>query len=422
LGLAIIGWVKFKNGLEITADLVVATDSIRSNTRAEIGVETHATPLSSCCYRCIVPYEKLEKLGLTEYVTRNAIKYWGGMGIEKIVMSPAGGGSMICCYCFYPASLNDTRDDGWNVSATPEQLVETFKTIEPNMKRLFAEAEDIKMWRLYDHKPYEYWVKGKVALSGDAAYPMMPDQSQGAVSAFEDAVALSLLFSESNLAKKSVEQLLKKYESLRKPRATMLQAASLRARLDLTERIGWSSVDTKPGKLTIEDVAGYKIVNEIASKWSDIAIISSDLVCEILLAESSHLWSQKNNAQESNTIFDGSGERLTVGILAPTMAQLGPRTAIFIQRSTQADPGGVCRFKPNLDDPLVMEDECSHDAHVATSVVGFAQSPSSLAPMGRRIKAQRLSGVGLVLETERIKPYVAVLGHLFGHSSPAFAA
>jgi salicylate hydroxylase len=73
------------------------------------------------------------------------------MGIEKIVMSPAGGGSMICCYCFYPAALNDTRDDGWNVSATPEQLVETFKTIEPNMKRLFTEAEDIKMWRLYDH-------------------------------------------------------------------------------------------------------------------------------------------------------------------------------------------------------------------------------------------------------------------------------
>ncbi|KAL9566138.1 hypothetical protein ACKAV7_009725 [Fusarium commune] len=246
------GWVKFENGLEITADLVVAADGIRSNTRAEIGVQTHATPSSSCCYRCIVPYEKLEKLGLTKFVTRNAIEYWGGMGIEKIVMSPAGGGSMICCYCFYPASLNDTRDDGWNL--------------------LFAEAEDIKMWRLYDHKPYEYWVKGKVALAGDAAHPMMPDQSQGAVSAFEDAGALGLLFSESNLAKRSVEQLLKQYESLRKPRATMLQAASLRARLDLTERIGWSSVDTKPGKLTIEDVAGYKMENDIASKWSDITV------------------------------------------------------------------------------------------------------------------------------------------------------
>ncbi|KAL9566187.1 hypothetical protein ACKAV7_009721 [Fusarium commune] len=234
------GWVKFENGLEITADLVVAADGIRSNTRAEIGVQTHATPSSSCCYRCIVPYEKLEKLGLTKFVTRNAIEYWGGMGIEKIVMSPAGGGSMICCYCFYPASLNDTRDDG-NGTYHRTQYEEAL-----------CRGEDIKMWRLYDHKPYEYWVKGKVALAGDAAHPMMPDQSQGAVSAFEDAGHL--------------------YESLRKPRATMLQAASLRARLDLTERIGWSSVDTKPGKLTIEDVAGYKMENDIASKWSDITV------------------------------------------------------------------------------------------------------------------------------------------------------
>jgi salicylate hydroxylase len=101
---------------------------------------------------------------------------------------------------------------------------------------------------------------------------MMPDQSQGAVSAFEDAAALGLLFSQSNLAKKSVEELLKQYESLRKPRATMLQAASLRARLDLSERIGWSSVNPKPGKLTIEDVAGYKMEKDITSRWNDITI------------------------------------------------------------------------------------------------------------------------------------------------------
>lgn len=242
-------------------------------TRAAIGVETHATPSTSCCYRCIIPYDKLENLGLTEYVTRNAIEYWGGMGIEKIVMSPAAGGSMICCYCFYPATHNDLRDDGWNVSATPEELVETFKTIEPDMQRLFAQAEDIKMWRLYDHKPYAYWVKGKVALAGDAAHPMMPDQSQGAVSAFEDAGSLGLLLSENNLKTHSVEELLKRYEKLRKPRATMLQAASLRARLDLTERIGWSSVDTKPGKVTIEDVAGYKMENDITSRWADLTAV-----------------------------------------------------------------------------------------------------------------------------------------------------
>ncbi|KAK7417708.1 hypothetical protein QQX98_004364 [Neonectria punicea] len=266
------GWVKFENGLEITANLVIAADGIRSTLRAAIGVETHATPSTSCCYRCIVPIDTLKQLGLTEFVTREAIEYWGGMGIEKIVMSPAAGGNMICCYCFYPSSYNDLCEDGWNFSATPEQLVETFKTIDPTVKKLFGQAEDIKMWRLYDHKPYSYWVKGKVALAGDSAHPMMPDQSQGAVSAFEDAAALGLLLSEMNLLSLSVEEALKRYEALRKPRATMLQAASLRARLDLTERIGWSSANNKPGKLTIEDVAGYKMEKDIATRWPDLTV------------------------------------------------------------------------------------------------------------------------------------------------------
>lgn len=187
-------------------------------------------------------------------------------------MSPAAGGELICCYCFYPASYNDLRDDGWNFSATPEQLVETFNSIDPTMKELMAEAEDIKMWRLYDHKPYSHWVKGKVALAGDSAHPMMPDQSQGAVSAFEDAAALGLLLSEPNLRNNSVGELLKQYEALRKPRATMLQEASLKARLDLTERIGWSSVDKKPGKLTIEDVAGYILEDDLVAKWPEVNV------------------------------------------------------------------------------------------------------------------------------------------------------
>lgn len=224
----------------------------------------------SCCYRCIITKENLVDIGLTEFIDRGSIEYWtppDGRGIYKIVMSPAAGNSLICCYCFYPVTNNEVRADGWNFSATQEQLIETFATIEPRMKQVFSRAEDIKMWRLYDHKPYPYWVKGKVALLGDAAHPMMPDQSQGAVSAFEDAAALGLILAAQNLEGVKVENALKRYEELRKGRATMLQAASLRARLDLKERIGWSSNETnKTGNLTIEEVAGYKMEEDLARR------------------------------------------------------------------------------------------------------------------------------------------------------------
>jgi salicylate hydroxylase len=84
------------------------------------------------------------------------------------------------------ARYNDLKEDGWNISTTPENLAATFPDIDLRVRKLFLNAEDIKMWRLYMHEPYPYWVKGRCALLGDAAHPMMPDQSQGACMAIED--------------------------------------------------------------------------------------------------------------------------------------------------------------------------------------------------------------------------------------------
>lgn len=140
---------------------------------------------TSCCYRCIIGADKLRSLDLDDYISNEAIEYWGGYGINKIVMSPCSNGEVVSCYCFYPASFNNLREDGWDIGATPEQLVETFPDLDPRMQKLMLNAEDIKMWRcmlfipelaptvliiplVYRHQPYPFWAKGKVCLLGDA--------------------------------------------------------------------------------------------------------------------------------------------------------------------------------------------------------------------------------------------------------------
>ncbi|KOC10001.1 salicylate hydroxylase [Aspergillus flavus AF70] len=251
------GIIQFENGASATADLIVAADGIRSSSRNLIGITPNFTMSTSCCYRCIIGADKLRSLGLDDYISNEAIEYWGGFGIDKIVMSPCSNGEVVSCYCFYPAEYNELREDGWNISATPQQLVDTFPGLDPRMKKLMLNAEDIKMWRLYRHEPYPYWVKGKVCLLGDAAHPMMPDQSQGSCMAFEDAGALGLVFHRTFREQYSITKGLSLYEKLRKPRATRVQEASFRAREDLSERIGWSSSTDRPGKLTIEEVCGY---------------------------------------------------------------------------------------------------------------------------------------------------------------------
>ncbi|KZZ95545.1 Aromatic-ring hydroxylase-like protein [Moelleriella libera RCEF 2490] len=252
------GRIVFDGARDATHDVVVCADGIRSRMREKLGITPTFAPSSSCCYRCIIQAKKLEELGLQEFAENSAIEFWGGDGINKIVMSSCSDHDVVSCYCFYPAEKNDLREDGWDISTTGEKLAATFPDLDERLKTLFLGADDIKMWRLYDHEPYSHWTKGKCCLLGDAAHPMMPDQSQGACMAIEDAAALGLLFS-SEYGSLDVSEKLRLYELERKPRATRIQESSRQARTDLNERIGWSSTNDRPGKLTIEEVCGYDL-------------------------------------------------------------------------------------------------------------------------------------------------------------------
>ncbi|KAH3671334.1 hypothetical protein OGAPHI_000557 [Ogataea philodendri] len=271
------GKVKFENGYEAAHDLIVAADGIRSLTREQIGNEPNFTPSTSCCFRCLFDTKEVLARGLTDYSKNEAIEYWwrgtpGLSGIDKIVMSPCKNGEVVSCYCFYPSSKNDLRMGGWNDEASTEELCGTFPDLDPKVLDLFKIAYDIKQWRLYVHQPYEHWQKGKVVLLGDAIHPMMPDQSLGAVTAIEDAFAIGYIFSkEFNF---SVEDGLRLYQEVRKPRATRIQAASLRARENLNERIGWSSKENdNPDKLTITEICGYDIKEDIKNTAMKLGIL-----------------------------------------------------------------------------------------------------------------------------------------------------
>ncbi|OAQ66108.1 salicylate hydroxylase [Pochonia chlamydosporia 170] len=259
----ITGKITFENGTVATHDVIVCADGIRSQMREKLGVVPHFMPSDSCCYRCIIHIDKLRELGIQEFAENSAIEFWGGDGIDKIVMSACSDHDVVSCYCFYPAEKNDLKEDGWNISTTGENLAATFPELDERLLTLFRNADDIKMWRLYNHDPYPYWVKGKCCLLGDAAHPMMPDQSQGACMAMEDAGALGIVFSPM-YADLDVAEKLRLYELERKPRATRVQESSKRARTDLTERIGWSSAKDRPGKLTIEEVCGYDMHAHVA--------------------------------------------------------------------------------------------------------------------------------------------------------------
>lgn len=262
------GLITFSNGKTARHDLIVGSDGIGSAVRSLIGILPDKKQSTSTCYHAIIPTEKVRRLGLHDFAVNNGIEYWGGLAVDgrtpinKIVLSPCREGELTSFYCFFPTNLSDHNQEGWNYEASVEQLLAPYPDLDPDLLAIFKESSDIRPWRLFVHQPYDHWQKGRCCIMGDAAHPMMPDQSQGACQAIEDAAALGLIFGKKYGFTSNVSKGLEMYESVRKPRATRVQAASARARENIAERIGFSSTVNNPvfkvadenSKLTIEEM------------------------------------------------------------------------------------------------------------------------------------------------------------------------
>ena len=73
---------------------------------------------------------------------------------------------------------------------------------------------------VYDREPLPGWCRGRVALLGDAAHPMLQYLAQGACQAIEDADALASVLADGRSA---VEKSLTEYQHLRAPQAMRVQ-------------------------------------------------------------------------------------------------------------------------------------------------------------------------------------------------------
>ena len=80
-------------------------------------------------------------------------------------------------------------DDGeWG---GPAELDEAFGTCCPQVREATGFLWRDRWWPMYDREPLATWTRGRIALLGDAAHPMLQYLAQGACQAIEDADALA---------------------------------------------------------------------------------------------------------------------------------------------------------------------------------------------------------------------------------------
>lgn len=200
----------------VEADVVIGADGIHSAVRAAVVPEVEARFSGLCAFRCLVPAAAAPKMALRPVQT-----LWLGAG-RHFVHYPISGGRLVNVVAIVPAG--QWRTESWTADGAIGDLRQEFEGWDLRVLQLIDSATETKRWALYDRRPLARWSAGRIGLLGDAAHAMLPFFAQGAAQAIEDAVVLVACLRQ--VAAADVADALRRYESIRRPRASEVQLMS----------------------------------------------------------------------------------------------------------------------------------------------------------------------------------------------------
>ncbi|MGX1804117.1 FAD-dependent monooxygenase [Nocardia sp. NPDC055321] len=184
-------------------DVVVGADGIHSVVRRAVCGAVEPRYSGYTAWRVVVtPTEPIGDLG----------ESWGRG--ERFGYAALADGRV---YCFAAANIAAGAPDG----GLPE-LRRRFRDWHAPIPALLAAADPDAVLRndIYELPPLPTYVRGRLALIGDAAHAMTPNLGQGACQALEDAVVLARVADSGGA--------LDAYDAERRPRTRMIAARSAR--------------------------------------------------------------------------------------------------------------------------------------------------------------------------------------------------
>jgi salicylate hydroxylase len=201
---------------KVVSDVLIGADGIHSVLREAIAPAAEARFSGLCAFRCLVPAERAPEMALRPVQT-----LWIGPG-RHFVHYPISAGRWVNIVAIVPAG--DWRTESWTAEGRIPDLLQAFEGWDDRLRQLIAAATDTRRWALYDRSPLERWSDGRIGLLGDAAHAMLPFFAQGAAQAVEDAAVLADCLRGADAM--SIAQALRRYEEIRRPRASRVQLMS----------------------------------------------------------------------------------------------------------------------------------------------------------------------------------------------------
>ena len=169
--------IKFDDGTEVTANLVVGCDGIHSAVRSQF-VADRPTYSGRIAFRGLVPISELESFW--QLPTYSAS--WLGKD-KHCLMFPISQNKTLNIVAFVATDEDDLGNlkESWTGTGTRAEVMKHFEEFEGTVRRTLSLMGPYpSKWLLNDRDPLEQWVwlGGKVVLMGDAAHAMLPHQGQ----------------------------------------------------------------------------------------------------------------------------------------------------------------------------------------------------------------------------------------------------
>jgi 2-polyprenyl-6-methoxyphenol hydroxylase-like FAD-dependent oxidoreductase len=212
-----------EKSLSETADVLIGADGLHSAVRKKL-YPNEGQPVfaSMVCMRGSVesgPYLDGESMIICGDKRLRLVSY----PISK--QAREQGRSHINWIAAIPKQTDSPLEEDWNKLADAEELIKLYQDWQfdwLNVPQLISKTKKIFEFPVYDRDPLKQWTFDRVSLIGDAAHPLIPVSSSGAVQAIIDGRALAYALGTNS----DVTTGLKAYEDDRLKKANQVVLAS----------------------------------------------------------------------------------------------------------------------------------------------------------------------------------------------------